>query len=126
MKQHWRIFGIVLSLVAAPVAAAELLTLEPSTCVLTNESPRCQIQLKISFVTSKAGRYCIETSQDQQSYCLSLPSNQNNLLELPVNSEQDVRILLRGPDQKLYAQASLKLATYKPKRHKRGYLWNML
>jgi len=126
MKQYWRFCGIVLSLVVAPMAAAELLALEPATCVLSNESPRCQIQLKISFVTSKAGRYCIETSQDQHSYCLTLQSKQNNQLELPINSEQDVKILLRGPDQELYAQASLKLATYKPKRHKRGYLWNML
>ena len=126
MKQHWRFCGIVLSLVAAPVAATELLVLEPSTCVLTNESPRCQIQLKISFVTTTAGRYCIETSLDQQSHCITLQPQQHNQLELPVDSQQDVQIRLRGPDQQLHAHASLKLATYKPKRHKRGYLWNML
>ncbi len=126
MKQHWCISGMVLGLVAAPVAAAKLLALEPSTCVLTSESSRCQIQLKISFVTTAAGLYCVETSQDQQSYCVALQPQQPKELQLPIDSQQDVQIRLRGPDQQLYAQASLKLAIYKPKRHKRGYLWNML
>ncbi|WP_186435095.1 DUF3019 domain-containing protein [Rheinheimera sediminis] len=113
---------------AAEATSAELqLKLIPQTCVVTEQNPRCQIKARLLVNSHLQQQICLHQDTLLHSCQLHIPG-QTTAFELSINSHNSVLLRLKTPQGKAIASATLQLVQFQGayKRHKRGYLWNML
>lgn len=103
------------------------LTLEPHICVVTEQQPQCQIRVRVLITGGTAQPLCLYRHHQHVS-CKSHQSGNTTVFELQVDEQQNLPLWLKTADGATLATATLQLVQFQGphKRHKRGYLWNML
>lgn len=112
----------------AKAAPAELqLKLIPQTCVVTEQTPECQIKARLLVTGGEQQQLCLHQGDIQHSCQWHLPA-QTTVFDLAVDSSSSVPLKLKSPQGQAISAITLQLVQFQGahKRHKRGYLWNML
>ena len=112
----------------AEAAPAELqLKLIPQTCVVTEQDPQCQIKARLLVNGGTQQQICLHQNSARHSCQWHIPG-QTTVFELSVNSGSSVPLRLKTPQGQAIASTTLQLVQFQGvhKRHKRGYLWNIL
>ncbi|MDR7122792.1 DUF3019 domain-containing protein [Rheinheimera soli] len=113
---------------AAEAAPAELaLKLIPQTCVVTEQQPQCQIKARLLVTGGEHQLLCLYQDTTQHSCQWHLPG-QTTVFTLEVDADSNLPLRLKTPQGQAIATTTLQLVQFQGahKRHKRGYLWNML
>lgn len=123
MKQQ--LSCLLLTLCVSLGSNAAELRVTPSLCAINDDDSRCDIPVKVLFFSEKSARYCLSISDRGLIRCFDGGSAQE--LQLYISAQEDV--LFRVTEEasgKNVATASLKVARYRPKRHRRHYGWGLL
>lgn len=124
-------FGLVI-LVLFPKAQAASVALQlkllPQTCVLTEQQPKCNIRLQVHVSGGTVPQQLCLFHGTVRHSCLHHLPQQSSLFELSIHTDKNQLIYLKSQQGELLASGELTLVQYQAvhKRHKRGYLWNML
>lgn len=113
---------------ANAASAALRLQLLPQTCVITEQQPLCNIRLQVKVYGGEVPQQlCLYHGTIRHS-CLQHAPGTSSTFEVKIQAEQNQVLQLKSNDGKLLASGELNLVQYQGvhKRHKRGYLWNML
>jgi hypothetical protein len=113
------------ALAATPVLQLQLM---PTTCVITEQQPLCKIQLQVLVAGGQTDQQVCLHSNNRQHDCHWHNPATGSSFSLNIDTDKSQVLLLKTSDGKLLASGELKLVQYQGvhKRHKRGYLWNML
>lgn len=123
MKQ--RIACLLLVLCVAQAGNATELRVTPSLCAISDDDSHCDIPVNVLFSTEKPLRYCLSISNRGLIQCFN--GGAVRKLQLYISSDEDVlfRVTEEATGESV-ATASLKVARYRPKRHRRYYGWGLL
>ncbi|MBY0417683.1 MAG: DUF3019 domain-containing protein [Pararheinheimera sp.] len=121
------LFSLTLIRVVEAAPAELTLKLIPQTCVVTDQNPLCQIKARLLVTGGEHQQLCLHQASGQLSCQLHIPS-QTTVFELEVNSATSLPLRLTTPEGDAVSATTLQLVQFQGahKRHKRGYLWNML
>jgi len=123
MKMKRQLLLLLISIVPALVKAADL-RLTPSVCAVDEGEASCSISVKVDFDADDKARYCLSISGKGLVRCFWGDSDE---LEVYINSSEDIRFLITESESgEGVAAATLKVASYQPKRHRRRYGWGLL
>lgn len=125
MKRQILLF--LLAVFPGLVAAADL-HLTPAVCAVDESESRCSISVSIDFDADDERHYCLSVDSKGLIRCFHGDIRD---LEVYINSDRDIRFQVStstsdstmGQD---VAAATLKVAHYQPKRHRRRYGWGLL
>lgn len=122
-----QLFSMALVSVAEAAPAELKLKLVPQTCVVTDQNPQCQIKARLLVQADVQQQLCLHQDTELHSCQWHIPG-QTTAFELSINSDHSVQLQLKTPQGKAIASTTLQLVQFQGvhKRHKRGYLWNML
>lgn len=119
----WRSLLLLPSLIPAQMFAADL-RLTPSVCAVEDDERRCNISVKVYFDADDNDRYCLYIDGRGLVRCFWGDSKD---LEVFISSTGDTRFqVTSGESGEGVAAATLKVAQYQPKRHRRRYGWGLL
>ncbi|ALZ75300.1 hypothetical protein ATY27_11240 [Rheinheimera sp. F8] len=124
-------FGLIIMGIFADAQAASAtlqLQLLPQTCVITEQQPQCNIQLKVKVSGGAIPQQLCLFHGTVRHSCQRHSPQQSSWFEVSIHTDKNQHIYLKGQQGELLASAELMLVQYQSvhKRHKRGYLWNML
>ncbi|WP_323846309.1 DUF3019 domain-containing protein [Microbulbifer magnicolonia] len=120
-----RLSCLLLALCVSNAGNAAELRVTPSLCAINDDDSRCDIPVKVLFSSDDPARFCLSISGRGLIRCFDGGAARE--LQLYVSAEEDV--LFRVTEEvsgKDVATASLKVARYRPKRHRRHYGWGLL
>lgn len=122
-----QLFSVVLVCVAEAAPAELQLKLIPQTCVVTEQQPQCQIKARLLVTGGEHQLVCLHQDTTQLSCQWHLPT-QTTAFILDVHTGRNLPLWLKTPQGEVIASTTLQLVQFQGahKRHKRGYLWNML
>lgn len=124
-------FGLVIlgfTTDADAASTALRLQLLPQTCVITEQQPQCKIRLQVQVHGGEASqKLCLYHGSTRHSCQQHSPAS-SSTFEVNIQANQNQLLQLKNHDGELLASGELNLVQYQGvhKRHKRGYLWNML
>jgi|GEM_PF-4216949 len=113
---------------ADAASAALRLQLLPQTCVITEQQPWCKIRLQVQVHGGDMlQQLCLYHGSIRHS-CLQHSPDRSSTFEVNIQADQNQLLQLKNHSGELLASGELNLVQYQGvhKRHKRGYLWNML
>lgn len=126
--KYWLI-AMLSWLTSAQLSAAEPLHLKlvPNTCITTEQKPQCAIKLRLTLTGGSTQAICIQLA-NQPKQCQQHLSKTTSEFMLNVDTTVDVPIVLTDDAGQVLQQTQLQLVRYQSpsKRHKRGYVWNLL
>jgi Protein of unknown function (DUF3019) len=118
-----QILSLVLAVLPGLAAAADL-HLTPSVCAVDDSENRCSISVSVDFDADDERHYCLSVDSKGMIRCFHGGIRD---LEVYISSDRDIRFQVSnttsGQD---VAAATLKVAHYQPKRHRRRYGWGLL
>lgn len=126
-----QIFLLTLATLPEMAAAADL-HLTPTVCAVDESESRCSISVNVDFEADDERHYCLSVDSKGLIRCFHGGIRD---LEVYINSDRDIRFQVsasssastggsaKGQD---VAAATLKIAHYQPKRHRRRYGWGLL
>ena len=123
----FQLFSLGIASVAHAAPAKLQLKLIPQTCVVTEQSPHCQINARLLVNGGEHQQLCLYQGDVQHSCQWHIPS-QTSVFEVSVNTASSLPLWLKTPQGQVISSTTLQLVQFQGahKRHKRGYLWNML
>jgi hypothetical protein len=126
--KYWQI-GVLSWLTSVQLSAAEPfhLQLVPNTCITTEQQPQCSIKLRLTLTGGSTQAICIQLA-NQPKQCQQHLSKTTSEFWLQVDTLVDLPIVLTNDTGQVLQQTQLQLVRYQSpsKRHKRGYVWNLL
>ncbi len=113
---------------ADAASAALRLHLLPQTCVITEQQPLCKIRLQVQVHGGDVPqKLCLYHGSTRHSCQQHSPAS-SSTFEVNIQADQNQLLQVKNISGELLASGQLNLVQYQGvhKRHKRGYLWNML
>ncbi|WP_346840218.1 DUF3019 domain-containing protein [Microbulbifer sp. SAOS-129_SWC] len=117
---------LLFAVLSAPLAgfAAEL-SLTPSLCAIDANETRCDISVSITFAADDNQRYCLAISDRGLIRCFA--GNRLRDMHVYIATDKSLEFLItEGDSGNQVASKILKVARYRPKRHRRRYGWGLL
>ncbi|WGL15556.1 DUF3019 domain-containing protein [Microbulbifer bruguierae] len=118
---------LLLFLVLLPITAATAeLHITPSLCAVGEDETSCNVSVKVAFSADEDDvRYCLSVVGKGLIRCFWGDTDKD--LQVYINSEQDIQFTVtEGETGAPVAAATLVVAQYHPKRHRRRYGWGLL
>ncbi|MFV8780837.1 DUF3019 domain-containing protein [Microbulbifer sp. SA54] len=101
------------------------LQLTPSLCAVSDEDATCHISVTVDFDADDNGRYCLSIKGKGLIRCFWGETDRD--IQVYVDSDEDIQFMVtRSESGEPVAAATLKIAQYQPKRHRRRYGWGLL
>ena len=123
MKKSLLLLLLALGLPLAGITAE--LHLTPSLCAIDADETRCDISVSVTFEPDDNERYCLTISDRGLIRCFA--GNSLNGMQVYVATDKNLQFqVTEGESGEPVASETLKVARYRPKRHKRRYGWGLL
>ncbi|GAB2513897.1 DUF3019 domain-containing protein [Microbulbifer agarilyticus] len=125
MKQLWLVFVATLLLGVTPLSTAAELSITPSLCAIDDDEELCSISVMVDFKADDSSRYCLSVTGRGLVRCFA--GNSGHAIQVYVTSHENLSFKVTDGDSGAeVAQATLKVAKFRPKRHQRRYGWGFL
>lgn len=117
---------LTLLLAGLPIAGSTAaLHLTPSLCAVSEEDATCHVSVKVDFSADDNARYCLSIKGKGLIRCFWGESDKD--IQVYIDSDEDIQFMVtRSESGESVASATLKIAQYQPKRHRRRYGWGLL
>ncbi|AQQ69110.1 hypothetical protein Mag101_16850 [Microbulbifer agarilyticus] len=118
------LFSIFLLGLNQGALAAEL-HITPSLCAVAEDEELCSISVTVDFQADDDNDYCLSVSGRGLVSCFSGSAGRS--LQVYVSAHEDLFFQVTNSASGIQvAQATLKVAKFRPKRHQRRYGWGFL
>ncbi|WP_226664333.1 DUF3019 domain-containing protein [Microbulbifer aggregans] len=117
---------LIFLLACLPVAGtAAGLQLTPSLCAVSEDDNICHVSVKVDFSADDNARYCLSIKGKGLIRCFWGETDKD--IQVYIDSDEDIQFMVtKSESGERVASATLKIAQYQPKRHRRRYGWGLL
>ena len=127
MSRYWQLLAALLWLPLSFFASAEAaeLRVTPALCAIGEDEEKCRISVTVMFTPDSDDRYCLTIARRELVECFT--SDKRSEMQIAIAADEDVQFqVTEAATGNRVAGATLKVAKFRPKRHKRRYGWGLL
>ena len=127
MSRRWQLLAALLWLPFSFFGAADAAELQvtPTLCAIGEDEEMCSISVTVLFTSDSEDRYCLTIARRGLVECF--PGGRQSEMRVYIAADEDVQFQVTEADTgNRVADATLKVAKFRPKRHQRRYGWGLL